>query len=65
MIAMYVTNDYEKGTIKAIVSSGVSKTKIYFGRLLVSIFISEIMFALAFIGAYVWGTVQRHFYDIS
>ena len=58
MIAMYVTNDYEKGTIKAIVSSGVSKTKIYFGRLLVSIFISEIMFALAFIGAYVWGTVK-------
>ena len=58
MIAMYVTNDYEKGTIKAIVSSGVSKTKIYFGRLLVSIFISEIMFILACIGAYVWGTVK-------
>lgn len=58
MIAMYVTNDYEKGTIKSIVSSGVSKTKIYFGRLLVSIFISEIMFALAFIGAYVWGTFK-------
>ncbi len=54
MIAMYVTNDYEKGTIKAIMASGASKSKIYFGRLLVSIFISEIMFILAFIGAYVW-----------
>ena len=55
MITMYVTNDYEKGTIKAIMSSGVSKSKIYFGRLMVSIFISEIMFVLAFAGAYAWG----------
>ena len=55
MIAMYVTNDYEKGTIKSIMSSGVSKTKIYLGRLSVSIFISEIMFVLAFVGALAWG----------
>ena len=58
MITMYVTNDYEKGTIKAIMSSGVSKSKIYFGRLMVSIFVSEIMFILAFGGAYLWGFLK-------
>ena len=58
MITMYVTNDYEKGTIKAIMSSGVSKSKIYFGRLTVSIFISEIMFLLAFAGAFGWAFIR-------
>lgn len=51
LIIMYITLDYERGTIKAIISSGVSKTKIYFGRMLVSICVAEAMFLLAYIGA--------------
>ena len=58
MITMYVTNDYEKGTIKAIMSSGVSKSGIYFGRLLVSIVVSEVMFLLAFAGAGAYGFLR-------
>lgn len=59
MIAMYVTNDYEKGTIKAIVSSGVSKSRIYFGRLLVSIVISELMFLMSTAGAWICAAVRN------
>ncbi len=59
MIAMYVTNDYEKGTIKAIVSSGVSKSRIYFGRLLVSIVISELMFLMSAAGAWICAVVRN------
>lgn len=58
MIAMYVTADYEKGTIKAIMSSGVSKSGIYFGRLLVCVVVSEIMFLLAFAGSAGYGLIK-------
>lgn len=54
LIVLYVTNDYEKGTIKAIVSSGVSKSKIYFGRMLVSVLIAETGFLLALLGTTIY-----------
>lgn len=55
MVILYITNDYEKGTIKAIVSSGVSKSKIYFGRLIVSVIIAEVVYIFSLIGTYVYG----------
>lgn len=51
LVIMYVTLDYERGTIKAIISSGISKESIYLGRMLVSIFVCVILFILIYIGA--------------
>lgn len=39
-------------------SSGVSKSGIYFGRLLVSVVVSEVMFLLAFAGAGAYGFMR-------
>lgn len=58
IVIIYVTNDYEKGTIKAIVSSGVSKTKIYFGRMVVSVLIAEATYLLCILGMFIGGTVK-------
>lgn len=57
LVILYITNDYEKGTIKAIVSSGVSKSKIYFGRLIVSVIIAEIVYIFSLIGTYAYGII--------
>lgn len=54
---IYVTNDYEKNTIKAIISSGVSKSKIYISRLCVCVLVAEIALLLAVAGEFIYAAV--------
>lgn len=59
LVVIYVTNDYEKNTIKAIISSGVSKSKIYMSRLLVCVLIAEIALLFSIVGEFVYGYIAH------
>lgn len=54
---IYVTNDYEKNTIKAIISSGISKGRIYISRLCVCILVTEVALLLAVTGEFVYAAI--------